>query len=78
MNEDTNQLLREIRDDQRKLLDVLTARADEQKRLQERAEKIQDKSAMIVGSSQRFVPIALIAVTILIVYATWMFFRATR
>jgi len=78
MNEDTNQLLREIRDDQRKLLDVLTARADEQKRLQERAEKIQDKSAMIVGSIQRFVPIALIAVTILIVYATWMFFRATR
>jgi len=78
MNEDTNQLLREIRDDQRRLLDVLTARAEEQKRLQERAEQIQDKSARIVGSIQKFVPIALIAVTILIVYATWMFFRATR
>ena len=78
MNDDTNQILREIRDDQRKLLDVLTARAEETKRLQDRAAQIQDKSAKIVGSMQRFVPIALIVVTTLIVYVTSLLFRVMR
>ena len=72
------EVLREIRDDQRKLLDLTISRFDEVHRINARAEAIQDKSARIVGSVQKFVPIALIAVTILIVYLSWLLFRVPR
>ena len=71
-------VLREIRDDQRKILDLTISRFDEVHRINAKAEAIQDKSARIVGSVQKFVPIALIAVTILIAYLSWLLFRVPR
>ena len=77
-NEALLEVLREIRDDQRKILDLTISRFDEVHRINAKAEAIQDKSARIVGSVQKFVPIALIAVTILIVYLSWLLFRVPR
>jgi hypothetical protein len=79
MNEDAMiRLLTEIRDDQRQLLSVFAARADEARALHAKAEAIQDKSAKLVGSIQRFVPIALFVVIVLIVYVSWLLFRILR
>jgi hypothetical protein len=78
MNEEMLQVLKEIRDDQRKILELTTTRFEEAHRINAKAEAIQDKSARIVGSVQKFVPIALIAVTILIVYVSWLLFRIMR
>ena len=77
-NDGLLEVLREIRDDQRKLLELTISRFDEVHRINAKAEAIQDKSARIVGSVQKFVPIALIAVTILIVYLSWLLFRVPR
>ena len=78
MNEEMLQVLKEIRDDQRKILELTTTRFEEAHRINAKAEAIQEKSAKIVGSVQKFVPIALIAVTILIVYVSWLLFRIMR
>jgi hypothetical protein len=71
-------VLREIRDDQKKILELTISRFEEVHRINAKAEAIQDKSARIVGTVQKFVPLALIAVTILIVYLSWLLFRVTR
>lgn len=78
-------LLEEIRDGQKLQLDrqtesLATQRDQFQKtqKLQERAEAIQDRSARLVGGVQRFVPIAMAVVVILIGYVSWLLFRFYR
>ena len=75
-------LLEEVRDNQKVQLDrqvesltiqreqyqVFLKQHEKTARIQERAEAIQDKSANLVSRIQRFVPIAIAAVFVLIIY----------
>lgn len=85
-------LLAEIRDNQRTQLERQTESLDIQKeqyqivlkqhdktgQLQQRAEAIQDRSAKLINSIHRFVPIALAVVAVLIGYISWLLFRYFR
>ena len=78
-------LLEEIRDGQKLQLDrqaeSLAIQRDQfqkTQKLQERAAAIQDRSALLVGRVQRFVPFAMAVVVILIGYVSWLLFRFYR
>jgi hypothetical protein len=43
--------------------------------LQDRAEAIQERSAQLVKRAQRFVPVLLAIVIVLIIYVSWLIFR---
>lgn len=76
--DETVRLLTEIRDDQRALLATMSARSDAARQLQERAEAIQERSAKIMNTVQRVMPVALVVITILILYVSWLLFRIMR
>jgi uncharacterized membrane protein (DUF106 family) len=71
-------LLEEIRDGQKEALTLHREQAQKTQKLQERAEALQDRSARLVGRIQRFVPVAMVVVVILIVYVSWLIFRFAR
>jgi uncharacterized protein YaaW (UPF0174 family) len=85
-------LLEEVRDNQKVQLErqaeslaiqrehyqVFLKQQEKTAKIQERAEAIQDKSANLVSRIQRFVPIAIAAVLVLIIYLTWLLLRFFR
>lgn len=46
--------------------------------LQERAERVQERSAQLVNKIRKFVPFLLAAVVALIAYVTWLLWRFVR
>ena len=76
--DDLTRLLTEIRDDQGALLALFSARQEEVRALQARAEALQDRSARMIGTVQRVMPIVLVVVVILIAYVSWLVFRIMR
>ena len=85
-------LLEEVRDNQKVQIErqaeslaiqkeqyqVFLKQHEKTARIQERAEAIQEKSSNLVNRIQRFVPFAIAAVFILILYLTWLLFRLYR
>jgi len=85
-------LLEEIRDNQKAQLErqaeslalqreqyqIFLNQHEKTAKIQERAEAIQDKSARLINRIQRFVPFAIAAVFVLILYLTWLLFRVFR
>ena len=63
---------------QREQYQVFLKQHEKTVHLQERAEAIQEKSAKLVNRIQRFVPFAIVAIFILIVYLTWLLLRFFR
>jgi hypothetical protein len=43
--------------------------------LQDRAESIQERSAQLIKTAQRSVPVLLVVVILLIIYVSWLMFR---
>lgn len=85
-------LLEEVRDNQKVQIEhqaksfaiqseqhqVFLKQYEKTAKIQERAEAIQDKSAKLVNRIQRFVPFAIAAVFVLVLYLTWLLFRVIR
>lgn len=85
-------LLEEVRDNQKVQIDrqaeslalqkeqyqVFLKQHEKTSRIQERAEAIQEKSSNLVNRIQRFVPFAIAAVFVLVLYLTWLLFRLYR
>jgi t-SNARE complex subunit (syntaxin) len=85
-------LLEELRDNQRTQLErqgealalqkqqVEMVREQHEKavQLQDRAGAIQETSARLITRIQKFVPMAMVIVIILIIYLTWLLFRFWR
>jgi hypothetical protein len=63
---------------QREQYQVLLKQHEKTVKIQERAEAIQEKSANLVNRIQRFVPFAIAAVFVLIIYLTWLLLRFFR
>ena len=63
---------------QREQYQVFLKQHEKTVKIQERAEAIQDKSANLVNRIQRFVPFAIAAVFVLIIYLTWLLLRFFR
>ncbi len=85
-------LLEEVRDNQKVQIECQTESLALQKeqyqvflkqhektaRIQERAEAIQERSSNLVNRIQRFVPFAIAAVFVLVLYLTWLLFHVFR
>ena len=84
--------LEEVRDNQRTQLErqaeslaiqkeqfqVFLKQQEKTSQLQDRAEAIQAKSSQVVTRVQRFVPLAMAAVVILIGFVAWLLLRCIR
>ena len=46
--------------------------------IQARAEAIQDRSAQLINRVRRFVPLAMAAIVVIIIYLTWLLLRHAR
>ena len=90
--EQITRLLEEVRDNQRTQLErqaeslaiqkeqfqVFLKQQEKTSQLQDRAEAIQAKSSQLVTRVQRFVPLAMAAVVILIGFVAWLLLRCIR
>ena len=61
---------------QRQQVSMLEAHVARATRLQDKAEQLQDRSASIVGTARKAVMIILPLVVVLIVFVSWLLFRA--
>ena len=82
-------LLEEVRDNQRIQLErqaealgmqkeqlrLVLQQHEKAARLQDRAESIQERSAQLIKTAQRSVPVLLVVVILLIIYVSWLMFR---
>jgi uncharacterized membrane protein (DUF106 family) len=76
------QLLAEVRDNQREALAlqrehlaVVQKQYERAERINERAERIQAKSAQLVGAARSALAIVLPIIIALVAYLTWLLFR---
>ncbi len=77
-------LLREIRDNQQRMLErqaehtgLVREQAERASRIQDRAEQIQARSAQLVSGSRKVLAVLLPVIVALIAYVTWLIFRYT-
>ena len=68
-------LLREIRDGQRAQIEASREYFERAKRIQDRSEQIQAKSASLMKAGRLVIAIVLPVVIVLIAYVSWLIFR---
>ena len=63
---------------QKEQYQVFLKQQEKTAQIQARAEAIQDRSAQLINRVRRFVPLAMAAIVVIIIYLTWLLFRHTR
>jgi hypothetical protein len=85
-------LIEEMRDNQKTQLErqaealalqkeqyqVFLKQQEKTAQIQARAEAIQDRSAQLINRVRRFVPLAMAAIVVIIIYLTWLLLRHAR
>lgn len=85
-------LLEEMRDNQKTQLErqaealalqkeqyqIFLKQQEKTAQIQARAEAIQDRSAQLINRVRRFVPLAMAAIVVIIIYLTWLLLRHAR